>query len=1743
MSEESEQGAVEHSLESHSRAITDINFSAHHPDMLATCGVDGYVNCWDLRRPRQPVLGFCDWFSGATQVKYSRQDPHVIASSHDCWVHIWDDRRTVEPLRSINAHSSKIYGIDWNRTRAAGIVTCSVDRSIKFWDYTNPLDVPERVIRTDFPVWRARHTPFGCGLLAMPQDEPGYLYLYERRLLDDTPVDGFVEPVKVFEGHGQHKAREFLWRSRGGVDDNGLDNRDFQLVSWGEDNLLRLKKLDADVLAKVGYEKGKPVQKNLNFTRKGAAYKTFRIVDDMSLDHGTRKSATMSDTLPGTAGEMAKRGIAGTLKTGWKGRPMRARAPSRKDANKTRAQIGWMSGITMSKRKPSADTKPRRTDSKDSSLFEHGFPDDEWAGTETIHEELLRISKQLPNVKWDGIDVDSLVFNASVRGPWGVGGDPIFIRVRVDVPPNYPESRRPPTFTVEKTSLMPDETHATLQSELAQMARQFAGRQQNCLEVAFTYLLGEVDLATSTSWLKNLKELDFEEDGEMNLVEPAPATAPAPLLRSTTGFGDDSSSSDDDDNGVLPPEASALISQEIGHLGDSDVLDYGRRVTNVPPRLAGARFASDGRLVCFFAVGGQLPQNVVDPPKTFTTIGADNDALSDRPGNRGQPKLAGFGRLPQERSLVHTRRRKDDTAGSDNGVSAASDVSESEMSASSSEDSDPVLEALPRMTMWYQPMPVRRFKNKWTSDQSAMSSGGAGTGGADTAIFVGTGGGDSSTKHEAALKRRSAVAIHDFAFLLPSKKELAREYAIFGDGPDVCDHNATVASKHGYPDLANVWTYCGLLLKKGIPLELLDQRQREESILVIARDTVARTRQHDEKHASSGHHGLSLSGRVKWGRHPLAVPVVRGLFDYFEQLADVQMLAMLSCIFSETSAEDNSIVYADEHLPQPDTPLPMKAPSFSLDYFPSEATLFPPVQAHGHHRSQASSSGFNTPRTSHTPLYYVGGSHGSDEPAGLWKDDPGSNSYSAGETPPSRSSALRQVAVSVGNRKAQSLSSSPNTNSKLLQRANSILGMNLPFASAGPTSSPPKKKGPSSTTGAGVTWGASTIFGTATSKPVHGAGSVAFARTGASDDESDVTEDDHGGTALVCVGIAIRMEDQTEFDDDGWMTVPMLDPARRPNYAAYRYAYAQMLQLWGEPLARLEVLKFNVLKEVGDESGPDDAGHELRGILRRPSVAESIDGGSSASSGRRTPANGQSATARDSKPSDGGLLRAHDSYRPEVRKRRHLQALARSGRGLDIVGRCPLHDMSLYPLQYFPPPNSAADDEIPAVGGAAGYCEKCARLSRGVAGAAAATWAAHVLSMPSTAGNMTPGARFRMASAAAATAPPRRAGDYWDQLRCVYCREPVDALFPPCLACGCASHDACLAEWHAAGETLCPAGDDCNCVEEASNGEVEWAAVRAAMIKKQLEPRPQTQNLPQAQARGVRGAVPVHQQLHHRRPEKGQMKQQPGAGAASRTANTLLNRFLGALSSVGLGGGGGSRSTSTNTAAAPTPQTGTGNTTPTTSTPPSRFRARHHSVPSALEATNGGDGGAAAARDAAAQAPSHANTERKPRDRNHNPASGSGTTPTVAATTQTPSSSSSGRASLELTRDQSGTQGAVAIGPSGVGGSGISAAADATSSGPAAAAALARATERRRNRFTASSSTAAGAPTGTASISEASTGDSRVLQTSSALVSVDENMPPIVHQAPSTGDMGSSGGGRPQSKRRKSAGIGPSWKK
>ena len=124
--------AIEHVCLGHERSITDINWAVFQHDTLATCGIDGNVLCYDLRLGgRKSTTRYCGWRYGAMQVKFNRQNPNELASSHGECLHIWDNRKGSSPITTIRAHHQKIYGIDYSRKHKDGIVTCSLDSTVK----------------------------------------------------------------------------------------------------------------------------------------------------------------------------------------------------------------------------------------------------------------------------------------------------------------------------------------------------------------------------------------------------------------------------------------------------------------------------------------------------------------------------------------------------------------------------------------------------------------------------------------------------------------------------------------------------------------------------------------------------------------------------------------------------------------------------------------------------------------------------------------------------------------------------------------------------------------------------------------------------------------------------------------------------------------------------------------------------------------------------------------------------------------------------------------------------------------------------------------------------------------------------------------------------------------------------------------------------------------------------------------------------------------------------------------------------------------------------------------------------------------------------------------------------------------------------------------------------------------------------------------------------------------------------
>jgi hypothetical protein len=811
------QAPIEHTLHAHSRAITDINFSPLQPDLLATCAVDAFVHCWDLRVSARPVISFSDWFAGATQVKWNRRNPHIVASSHDKYLHIWDDRKGALPLKTIEAHQTKIYGIDWSRTDETKIVTCSLDRTIKVWDYEVSETEPERVINTPFPVWRARHTPFGNGVLAMPQRGDHDLHMYDCRPSNLTNTPTLTEPNYRFTGH-ENQVKEFLWRGRGNIDEY-TDGRDFQLVSWGADHELILHRMGDKQLQSIGFHKGMLMEESIQLTRIGAPYKSFR---DRPVHPGTSAESTTQGLVipnPGTSPGMNKVPIP--TPGGWadSGQVMTySGIETRNVRQQDNGLISWMKGVKFGKRSPNAPDKMATRRLSIAADLQH-HPDSHTV-RESLSDEIIHVGEKFTRVTVEEADVSNRHVKISLNGPWAAEGKLAYMQLCMDFPIDYPD-KSIPWFHLDKASALSEQKVTELEGNLRKIATGYLIHRRGCIEGFLSYLTGERDLQESISWL-GLNGHDAIEHGE------------------------EAESSSDEEDGLLGDfggSESQVLSME-GSVG-SGIFSSN---ANVPlPRTCGALWAANGQLICFM------------PPKEEPRSILQKFVVDDRNRSRGSREIfEGFGRLHPAQTEARSKSKPSaDTFEADDSDDSSEFASSS--SSSGSDEPEMFLRRFQPPSAWHGGA-LRFPRLKGLRTQSTEGS-------------IPTSNGLS--RRGISARYKALVKVMDLESLLPSKRILASGYIVYGDGETICSHNAQTASQSGFPELADVWETVGLILAKKVPLNMLSIPSQETDIRVIARRLLMSSQRNDSGLDLSFDEPEAVlypreTALVKWGTHPLA---------------------------------------------------------------------------------------------------------------------------------------------------------------------------------------------------------------------------------------------------------------------------------------------------------------------------------------------------------------------------------------------------------------------------------------------------------------------------------------------------------------------------------------------------------------------------------------------------------------------------------------------------------------------------------------------------------------------------------------------------------------------------------------------------------------------------------------------------------------------------------------------------------
>ncbi|EOA91015.1 hypothetical protein ACJQWK_11422 [Exserohilum turcicum] len=1177
----SKKAPIEYTLRAHDRAITDINFSAHHPDLLATCGVDSFVFVHDLRS-RQAPLKLADYTAGATQVKWNRQNDKIIASAHDKYLHIWDTRHGATPLSTIAAHSTKIYGIDWNRNDASKILTCSLDATIKLWNnvgkYEN-ITTPRRVIRTHYPVWRARHTPFPHGVLAMPQRGNSNLWLYKH--VDDSDPSTFSnEPVYAFQKHDSDaQVREFLWRTRGSTD-YGINNRDFQLISWGTDRRLQLHHLEPELLNKaVGYRKGERLVEEPSSTRKGATYVSYR--------DGPIPTTTLGDRDQFGPPRQQRKGNLSTLLQNYSlndevyssrlrgqaesrirhetlSRETMTAQPIRRNDPRVVNHITWINGVKFGGDRHNNVNDFHARPNQDDRGEKYPYQEQNDLGAEISY-----VGNKYKKLAFEEIDVPGRRIKVSFNGPWGDhdpvtdGSKLVFLRFTIRFPSAYPKAiesahpdsgrhRIPTPLDIEferTTASISREQQEELVHNMHRIAATCAEQERDALEAVLSYALGERALDDS---------LDLA-DG----VEPL------------------------EDLGPLPGESSSEDEDHEGEFTD-DVMQSSHMNANIPlPIQCTARFSADGSLVV-----ARIPPVKSAPDSEVFRF---QIARSLRQSGLKNDIFDSFGRF--------TSHRADD---SDGGSSLSSSVGSWETSSTPSSSSGSDHGANARIGNFQPPLAWQKSASRFQSRNSLPSSGGV-------------------AKQPSKPKSTVSVLFAATDDLVPSKRVLAKEYRIFGPGPFVCQHNSDVARKHGYEDLADIWMLCKLILSNEVPVEILPQQYRRDQVLVLARRALVKIKRKDSGldlafDEADNVANPTLKARVKWGHHSIVARLIPSLFNHFEHLADVQMLAMLSCIFAEPAAREG-VTSAMAKMRQCQLPMSMEAPAFSLDYFSSPDaawSLFKPSisvpSTPSYSRFATPSNDFGSQKSAKNLDTY--GSHGSSN--GPWGSDTLNSDpvtpYSTSNTPPvfPQAAPMRnaQTAVNTPYGISPEHGHSAHKKSSTANFASAVAALSRPFSNAMSSSPPVRSRIEDLSTSAptsGVTWGTTTFYGSdshdqsnmAAPRPKHGK-RASFGQSeqvdvnyiGESDSDYEKVDDEGSYSATGAKdrtapgtprdgddsrAIKVTLKNQDQFDDEACFSAPLLDSSKNWLHRVWREQYAEMLNRWGLVSARAEVLKFNGL--------------------------------------------------------------------------------------------------------------------------------------------------------------------------------------------------------------------------------------------------------------------------------------------------------------------------------------------------------------------------------------------------------------------------------------------------------------------------------------------------------------------------------------------------------------------------------------
>ncbi|XP_026282882.1 GATOR complex protein Wdr59 isoform X2 [Frankliniella occidentalis] len=522
-----------HSLKSHTRVVSDVNWHRFDPNLLASCSIDTFIHVWDMRDTRRPAQSLSA-VAGSTQVRWNRLSSFLLATAHDGDIKLWDQRKGTAPVVYISAHLAKIHGLDWSPLHEDQLATSSQDGTVKLFDITNPRKA-EGLFTTTLPVWRARYTPFGEGLVTVvvPQLRRG-----ENSLLLWN-INNPSAPVHTFVGHTD-VVLEFEWRRV------NQDSSDFELITWSRDQSLRIWRIEPFLQKLCGHEPdmdhvldSQDLIDDLPLSNHDASHNDYQRhrYNENSMAHNLQQltldnASVLSEMLSASgrnslslsldgASETTDDSQGGSVLGVGGGGGGRGGSSSMSNGSATRGGSGDSGG---EERMPSvrSPTQPK-----------------------TLQQEFAHINLNVTNVDIDTMDPVGRVCTVTVSANGHVAV------LQITFPANYPYNNAPSFQFIQGTSLNPA-SKSKLQKVLKHTAQQRVRKSRVCLEACLRQLVS------------SLQQLSLSEDNESKT---------ATFLR--------------------------MQSQPTPYMDASNMYRSFQDTNVPFPRTSGAKFSGAGALVCF----------------------------------------------------------------------------------------------------------------------------------------------------------------------------------------------------------------------------------------------------------------------------------------------------------------------------------------------------------------------------------------------------------------------------------------------------------------------------------------------------------------------------------------------------------------------------------------------------------------------------------------------------------------------------------------------------------------------------------------------------------------------------------------------------------------------------------------------------------------------------------------------------------------------------------------------------------------------------------------------------------------------------------------------------------------------------------------------------------------------------------------------------------------------------------------